>query len=231
MQNLGPAGDFLRISEHYRGLSDDELLDLSRESSELTDIAQQALTNEISHRKLKVPPQAPPTRPEVWTPPDTSDPNDPYAEDHELVAICTVWSLADAFQVQKLLDMAAIPFFMGPEKATDVDAVTSNFAAGVEVKIMSIGFPWARQAMQFYEPINDKTPKDDKEAYDAVSIRCPKCHSTEVVFEETLPVSVDKPWPQKYKWTCDSCGHEWEDDGLTEDRSKEEKRKTRTKED
>jgi DNA-directed RNA polymerase subunit M/transcription elongation factor TFIIS len=214
MENLGPAGDFLRISEHYRGLSDGELLDLARQPSELTDMAAQALANEMSHRGLKAPPQAPPTRPQVWTPPEIFDPNDPYGEDRELVTICTVWSLADALQVQGLLDTAGIPFFMGPEKATGVDAVTSNFAAGVEVRVMSVGIPWARQAMQYYEPVNDQTPKEEKEAGGELSVRCPKCHSTEVVFEETIPASTDKPSPQTYKWICDSCGHQWEDDGV-----------------
>jgi DNA-directed RNA polymerase subunit M/transcription elongation factor TFIIS len=220
MENLGPAGDFLRISNHYRSLSDEELLDLAGQPSELTDVAQQALANEMSSRGLKARPQTPPTRPDVWTPPDTSDPNDPYAEDHELVMLCTVWSLADASQVQQLLDTAGIPFFMGLEKATSADAVTSNFAAGVEVKVMSIGYRWAREAMQFYEPVDDKTSKEEEEAEketDGESIRCPKCHSTEVVFEELVPASTDKPQPQIYKWACDSCGHQWEDDGVLEE--------------
>jgi DNA-directed RNA polymerase subunit M/transcription elongation factor TFIIS len=216
MENLGPAGDFLRISDHYRGLSDGELLHLARQPSELTEMAQQALANEISRRGLKAQPEAPSTRPEVWTPPEISDPSDPYAEDRELVTLCTVWSLADAFQVQSLLDTAGIPFFMGPEKATGVDAVTSNLAAGVEVRVMSVGIPWARQAMQNYEPVSDQTPKEEKdeEADVELSVRCPKCHSTEVVFEEMIPTSADKPLPQIYKWVCDSCGHQWEDDGV-----------------
>jgi hypothetical protein len=39
------------------------------------------------------------------------------------VEICTVWSLSDGLQLQTLLDRAGIPFFMGPEKATGVEAV------------------------------------------------------------------------------------------------------------
>jgi DNA-directed RNA polymerase subunit M/transcription elongation factor TFIIS len=224
MENLGPAGEFLRISDHYRALSDDELQDLARQPSELTDMAQQALTNEISHRRLKVTPQAV-VRPEVWTPPDTFDPDDPYAEDHALITLCTVWSLADALQVQRLLDTAGIPFFMGREKATGVDAVTSNFADGVDVAIMNIGLPWARDVMQYYEPVNDKTPQEEKKIDADLSVECPKCHSEGVVFEETIPVSADKPWLRTYKWTCDSCGHQWEDDGLIqENQSKKEVR-------
>jgi len=53
------------------------------------------------------------------------DAADPYAEDRELFEICAVWSLRDALQVQSMLDVAGIPFFMGEEKATGVDSVTS----------------------------------------------------------------------------------------------------------
>jgi len=54
--------------------------------------------------------------------PDPSPPLDSSGdEDPELVEICTVWSLADALQLQTLLDRAGIPFFMGPEKATAME--------------------------------------------------------------------------------------------------------------
>lgn len=216
MENFGPAGEFHHISEHYRRLSDDELLDLARQPSELTEIAQQVLASEISQRRLKVEPEKPaPPRPQVWTPPETPEADDPYDEDRRLVTLCTVWSLADALQVQNLLDTAAIPFFMGRERATSVDAVTSNFAEGVGVAIMNIGLPWAREVMQHYEPINDQTPKEEtEEGAKKLLARCPKCHSTEVVFEELAAPAAGKPSPQVFKWICDSCGHEWEDNGI-----------------
>jgi DNA-directed RNA polymerase subunit M/transcription elongation factor TFIIS len=215
MENLDPAGDYLRISEHYRRLSDGELLVLARQPCELTEIAQQALANEISHRGLKGQPEEPSPPPKVWPPPDTFDPNDPsYDEDRQLVTICTVWSLADALQVQSLLDTAGIPFFMGPERATGVDAVTSNLADGVGVAVMNVGIPWARQVMQNYTPANDQTPKEEKEPASKLSVRCPRCHSTEIVFEDMIPPTADPLLPQTYKWICDSCGHQWEDDGI-----------------
>jgi hypothetical protein len=123
--------------------------------------------------------------------------------------------LSDALQLQSLLDNAGIPFFMGKEKATGVDKVTSNFAEGVSVKIMNVGVPWARQAMQYYTPLNEP-PLESPEEPGEVAVRCPKCHSTEVVFEELVPdpATAAESSPLKYKWICDSCGHEWEDDGV-----------------
>lgn len=220
MHNLGPAAEFLRISEHYRSLSDGELLVLARQPSELTATAQQALANEISERRLKVPPpEKPSSRPRPEPPPTVIDPSDPsqheYDDDRQLVGLCTVWSVRDALQIQNLLDTAGIPFFMGPERATGVDAVTSNFAEGVSVQVMNVGLPWARQALQTYEPADDPTPKE-KEELDELPVRCPKCKSTEVVFEDLVgePTASAENAASRFKWKCDSCGHEWEDDGV-----------------
>jgi len=244
MDTLDPAGEFLRISERYRQMSDGELLVLIPQSSELTPFAQQALANEVRQRGLKVEvedeePSAPSQfkAPQFKPPPaffehesakfrdsagdnfpdaDSSyDPDSSYGEDRKLVELCTVWSVRDALKVQTILEGQGIPFFMGAEKATGVDRVTSNFANGVGVQIMQIGLPWARSAMRRYEPENDPTPKENEEL-DELPVCCPKCHSTEVVFEglTSAPAIATDESSQKYKWTCDSCGHHWEDDGV-----------------
>lgn len=211
METLDPAGEWLRLSERYRQMSDPELLLLARDTSELTETAQQALAQEISRRRLKVEPEAPPA------PPPPNSPDSQYDEDRELVEICTVWSLADALQVQTLLDGAGIPFYMGPEKATGVDAVTSNFANGVSVKIMSIGLPWARQAMQHYEPANEPGPKQQEDLGE-LQVRCPRCNSTEVIFERLdVEAGAADRSAAKFEWTCEACGHKWEDDGVAKE--------------
>jgi DNA-directed RNA polymerase subunit M/transcription elongation factor TFIIS len=218
MENLSPAGEFLRISKHYRRMTDDELLALARQTTELTPIAQEALANAISERRLKVEPEEPPA-PAKPTPKRGPAEPDPYDEDRQLVELCTVWSLADALQVQNLLDIAGIPFFMGQEKATSVDRVTSRFSDGVSVQVMSIGLPWARIAMEDYTPRNNPPPESTQEP-DAPRVRCPKCHSAEVIFEQLVrsPDAAASPSLPKYRWICDSCGHEWEDDGIAKDK-------------
>ena len=175
MTGFDPAGEWRELSEHYRGMSDEELVILARQSPELTDVAQQALMQEISYRKLTIPSEEmpPPSEPEP-------DPESPYAEDRQLVELCPVWSLRDALQLQTLLDRAGIPFFMGPEKATGVDQVTSDFLKGVSVQVMRIGLPWTRQAMLNYEPADEPGPKPDQEL-EELPVLCPKCGSTEVV--------------------------------------------------
>jgi hypothetical protein len=213
-----PAGEWLRLAERYRGMTGGELIALARQNSALTPVAQQTLANEISHRGLKVPPHP---QPEAAPKPTPGEPaSSPYDEDRQLIEICTVWSLRDALQVQRLLDGAAIPFFLGPEKATGVDRVTSSFDQGVGVQIMRIGWPWARDAMEWYEPADDRTPREEKEALPDLPVRCPKCRSSEVVFEKLVAdrASAADNSPANYKWICDSCAHEWQDDGIIKER-------------
>jgi DNA-directed RNA polymerase subunit M/transcription elongation factor TFIIS len=211
MATLDPATEWRRLSELYRRMSDGELLALARTKSELTEVAQGALADEIRQRRLKVEPEAPPPPPPMPEAPADS----PYYEDRQLVEVATVWSLADALQLQRLLDQAAIPFFMGPEKATGADAVTSNFANGVGVSVMNVGWPWARQALQYYEPLNEPKPTPAEEPGE-VAVRCPKCHSEDVIFDELIgePPAMEKDSPQQFEWTCDACGHRWKDDGV-----------------
>jgi DNA-directed RNA polymerase subunit M/transcription elongation factor TFIIS len=211
MASLDPATEWRRLSELYRQMSDGELLALVRTKSELTEVAQGALADEIRQRRLKVEPEAaPPPPPIPETPADS-----PYYEDRQLVEVATVWSLADALQLQRLLDQAAIPFFMGKEKATGVDAVTSNFADGVVVGVMRIGWPWACAALKYYEPLNDPYRKPVEELGD-VAVRCPKCHSEDVIFDELVgePATTEKDIAQQFEWTCDACGFRWKDDGV-----------------
>ena len=208
MQPLDHAEEWLRLSEQYRQLSDDELIGLARQTSELTDGAQQALAQEIANRRLKIPPEEAGPPPSADQQPDSTDDSESaYAEDRELVDICTVWSLADALKVQRLLDAAGIPFYVGPEKATDVEAVTSNYGNGLDVQIMKVGLPWARLVLQQYFPA-DEPPEKNADDSANIAIHCPKCHSTEVVFEDLDrgPENSEGKPLSKFKWTCDSCG-------------------------
>ncbi len=270
MATLDPAGEFLRITERYRQMSDSELLVLIPQNSQLTPFAQQALASEVQSRGLKLEDEeanAPPTksRPVVYDrhsqtfadPPvrnsslsnsssvnsspinsfrissddgassgdldsaenDSSDDDSSlddrsYEDDRELVEVCAVWSPADALQVQTLLDRAGIPFYIGPKKATSVDAGTLNFGNGISVKVMRIGLPWAAQALQNYTPANEPARKPEEEPPE-LSEQCPKCRSTEIILEDVVPESAgaSRNSSPTYRWSCDSCGCEWEDDG------------------
>jgi hypothetical protein len=212
MDSVDPATEWWRLVEHYRQLTDDELIDLARKRSELTAVAQQCLSDEISTRRLKVEPVEAEEAPAALAP---ERPDSPYAEERSLVTLCTVWSVRDALQIQTLLNRAGIPFCFGEERATRVDGVAANFAEGVGVSIMNVGLPFARDLLRDYFPKDVPASENSGELPD-VFIRCPQCNSEEVVFEHLQgedPTTHQKI-VQKYQWKCDSCGYEWEDDGV-----------------
>lgn len=269
MGTLDPAGEFLRITERYRQMSDSELLLLIPQNSQLTPFARQALASEVRSRGLKLEDEdasAPPAKPrpvvydrrsqtfadsparnsssinsalinardgasrgdldssDLDSSHEDSDDNDSfltdrsYDDDRELVEVCTVWSLPDALQVQMLLDRGGIPFYIGPKKAASVDAGTLNFGNGVSVQVMRIGLPWAAQALQNYAPQNEPARKQEQELPE-LSVRCPKCRSTEIILEDVVAeiAGASRNSSPTYRWSCDSCGCEWEDDGTVKE--------------
>lgn len=207
------AGEWLRLSEHYRRMTDGELLALARQVSSLTSEAQQVLRHEMEVRRLKPPAEEPPA-PVVPEP----DPDSPYAEDRELVEICKVWSLSDGLQVQHLFDVAGVPFVMGMERATRVESVTSNFGEGVPVGVMRIGVPWAWQALQNYEPADE--PKETQPERMEIFVACPRCGSVEIVFEglSPRPRTRNDMESAEFEWSCDVCGYQWADDGVVKEK-------------
>jgi DNA-directed RNA polymerase subunit M/transcription elongation factor TFIIS len=213
MQGYGPASESLRLAEHYRQMADGELISLSENPSELTEMAKDALSQEISSRRLRIPPPKAPAFPKP--PPDRPEEGSTYEEERELVVVAKVYSLRDALQVQRILDVAGIPFYMGPEKATGVDAVTSNYAQGVEVKVMQIGVPWAFSALtRSYEP-KDEPAEEQVDWDDTVAVRCPRCRSEAVIFERlSQGAAPGGAGFRRFQWTCGACGHAWENDGI-----------------
>jgi hypothetical protein len=139
-----------------------------------------------------------------------------YTEDRKLVDLLIVYSERDGLRMQALLDDAGIPSFIGPEKATGVDEVTSDFSPGLDVKVMQIGRTWAATALhnRYFPEDAPKTEQDDEN--EETPVRCPKCHSEEVVFMGGDSPEMSGTRLEKFKWVCDACGKEWEDDGVVE---------------
>ncbi len=148
-----------------------------------------------------------------------------------MVRLTTVWSRRDAEQLQEILLQAGIPFCVGPEKATSVDEVRSSFSDGLEVRVMKAAFPYVQSCLRHYEP-QDEPPEEKIDDDPDLAVHCPKCHSTDVVFEhlagaqgseeeddseETDADEVENESAtaaRKFDWTCAACGYKWEDDGV-----------------
>lgn len=224
MKLTDSAGEWLRLSEHYRRLTDEELLTLARQPSSLTDDAQQVLRNEMSARRLELPSEEPPAeerRAPAYVEPD---PDSLYAEERQLVTICTVWSLRDALQLQYLLDVAGIPFFMGKDKVTGVDAAALNFGEGLPVAVMNVAIPWIRDLLERYQPLDEPPEERDErqqsKEWPESSVTCPKCGSADIILEGRDPElkTRQEDFTSKFEWTCASCGHRWQDDGVVKEK-------------
>jgi hypothetical protein len=215
MSDVDSAGVWRELSERYHQMSDTELVVLARQRSELTDLAQSALTQEISYRKLVIPPEETPVA-RIPEPDPNATGEDPYAEERKLIEIRKVWSLADALQIQAILERAGIPCFIGTEKATVVDLAMADYSNGLSVKIMQIGWYWAKQALKNYTPLNEPELEELVEP-EEVLVRCPKCGSTEVVLGEFESDVPERDSDSPFEWACESCGHQWEDDGIVKE--------------
>lgn len=216
---LTPAGqDALDIEVHHRGLK----VEASAENPQATDSKAAAKPNPTSRApKFR-------DRPEYNSVDDSLSPQrssdeeaaeeeeDPYEEERKLVTLVTVWSLRDALKVQAILDGAGTPFYMGPEKATGVEQVTSDFSKGVAVQIMRVGWPWAYDALNRNYFPQDQPPSELPKDPKPLAVRCPRCKSNDVIFSGLAPVegaSLEDS-PRRFRWTCDACGNEWEDEGI-----------------
>ncbi len=217
MATLDPATEWRRLSELYGRMADGELLALARKQSELTDVAHDALANEMWFRKLKLEAE----EPAVHAKPSRElDPA--YEEDRQLVQICTVWSLADALQVQQLLDRAGIPFFMGKEMATDVERGDLQFRGGGcrgnHADRSALGAAGAA-VLRAAERTEGGASRGSLARF-----RCTarSADSSEVVFDHLIGErpKTAKDSPQLFEWACDACGYRWKDDGVLRGESK-----------
>ena len=69
-----------------------------------------------------------------------------------------------------------------------MDDVTSNFAEGVPVGVMQVGAASVEAMQENYFP-QDEPAEATGEDSDDLAVHCPKCHSTEVIFDQL----VDEP--------------------------------------
>jgi len=223
MNDVDRVEQWRQVSEHYRSLTDDELIGIARQKDDLTDIAQQALAAEVQSRKLEIPAEAPAEDEEDVgrrLPPAAGDLEDegesPYEEDRELVEIERVFSLRDAQQLEALLKEDGIPFYMGDEKVTRAEDVKSDFSKGVPVLMMRVGLAFATRARRDFKPLDDPEWRDDEnpQEWKPVDIFCPRCRSAKVVMEGGEPDTKMRGYAAQFSWRCETCGKRWQDDGV-----------------
>jgi hypothetical protein len=193
-----------RLADNYAGMTDGELQRLARSAESLTELACDALEDEMDRRRLEFPDdRAPEPRQEM--------------EMRELVTVRQFRDLPEALLAKGSLESAGIECFLADENLVRLDWFISNFIGGIK---LNVGAQDAGNAQKLLdEPILEGLYVQGIGLYEQP--RCPKCQSLDVNFQELdrpiayMSAFLRVPMPvQRPGWRCHSCDAEWEDDGV-----------------
>lgn len=192
-----------RLAENYAAMTDGELQRLARTPESLTELAWDALQDEMDRRRLECPA-------------DMAHEPRQKMEMRELVTIRQFRDLPEALLAKGSLESAGIECFLADDNLVRLDWFISNFIGGIK---LNVRIPDAENAQKLLdEPILEGLYVQGVGLYEQP--RCPKCQSLDVNFQELdRPVAYVSayfhfPIPlQRPAWRCHSCYAEWEDDG------------------
>jgi len=183
-------------------MSDGELEAVAEDSAELTDIARQALTDELARR-----------HPEEGAAADAgADPGRDLLELADVVSIRQFRDLHEALLAKGALDSAEIESFLVDDNMIRMDWFYSNLVGGIKLCVKQEDAEAALDLLE--QSIPEEFEVEGVGPYEQP--RCPKCQSLDIVFEDlNQPVA----WVSAYvlapialhrkRWVCHSCGHRW----------------------
>lgn len=182
-------------------MSDGELQRLALEPESLTEVAWEALEDELDRRHLEF----------------HGDPATPAAtvDFQKLVVIRQFRDLPEALLAKGSLESAGIGCFLRDDNLVRLDWFISNFIGGIKLCVRPEDVQNATQLLD--EPILEGLYVQGVGLYEQP--RCPKCGSLDVNFRELdrpiayLSAFLRVPMPvQRKAWRCHDCGAEWEDE-------------------
>jgi hypothetical protein len=197
-----------RLAANYAGMTDGELQRLARNAESLTELAWDALEDEMDRRHLEFP-------------------NDECADDpaqeprqqmemRELVTIRQFRDLPEALLAKGSLESSGIECFLADDNLVRLDWFISNFIGGIKLNVRPADVANAQQLLD--EPILEGLYVQGIGLYEQP--RCPQCQSLDVNFQELdrpiayMSAFLRVPMPvQRPAWRCHTCDAEWEDDG------------------
>jgi hypothetical protein len=193
-----------RLAANYAGMTDGELQRLARSAESLTELACDALEDEMDRRHLEFPDgAAPEPRQEM--------------EMRELVTVRQFRDLPEALLAKGSLESAGIECFLADENLVRLDWFISNFIGGIKLNVRVQDAGNAQKLLD--EPILEGLYVQGIGLYEQP--RCPKCQSLDVNFQELdRPIAYMSAFPrvpmpvQRTGWRCHACDAEWEDEGL-----------------
>jgi hypothetical protein len=192
-----------RLAANYASMTDGELQRLARHAESLTELAWDALEDELDRRHLE------PAEEDVASEPRQT------LQVRELVTVRQFRDLPEALLAKGSLESAGIECFLADENLVRLDWFISNFIGGIKLNVRPADAANAQKLLD--EPILEGLYVQGVGLYEQP--RCPKCESLDVNFQELdrpiaymsaflhVPIPVQRP-----AWRCQACGAEWEED-------------------
>ncbi|HEY5174525.1 MAG TPA: hypothetical protein VII95_03055 [Terriglobales bacterium] len=211
MNRQDPEEERRRITELYAGMADGELEAITADSAELTDVARQALTDELARRR---PGEAAVVDTGVGAEPDS-------VELADVVSIRQFRDLPEALLAKGALDSAEIESFLVDDNMIRMDWFYSNLVGGIKLCVKQEDAEAALDLLE--QSIPEEFEVEGVGPYEQP--RCPKCQSLDIAFEDlNQPVA----WVSAYalgfpialrreRWVCHSCGERWRQPENTQD--------------
>jgi hypothetical protein len=191
-----------RLAKNYAGMTDGELQKLAQSAESLTELAWDALEDEMDRRHLELADDpAPEPRQQM--------------EMRELVTIQQFRDLPEALLAKGSLESAGIECFLADDNLVRLDWFISNFIGGIKLNVRTADAANARKILD--EPILEGLYVQGIGLYEQP--RCPNCQSLDINFQELdrpiayMSAFLRMPMPvQRPAWRCHACDAEWEDD-------------------
>ena len=147
---IDPGEKRARLSEFYANKTDEELAEIAGQAHELTDVAGEALRNEMARRQLS---------PQQLEHPGTARKEE--LDFRELVTIRSFWGLLEAEVAKGLLDSAGIEAFLFDDNMVRMDWFNANALGGVKLRVDAQNVEAADRVLQ--EAADQADAEDDSE--------------------------------------------------------------------
>jgi hypothetical protein len=132
---------------HYSRLSDGELIKLALESPELSELAWDALEDELDRRNLEIP--------EAESTPQVSLP-----QTRDLVVLRRFRDVHEALLAKGSLEASGIECFLADENMVRIDWFISNLLGGIKLMVQPSDFSQASRILN--EPVPDEFESDSE---------------------------------------------------------------------
>jgi hypothetical protein len=192
-----------RLAANYAGMTDGELQKLAQSAESLTELACDALEDELDRRHLEYSDGPAPERRQEM-------------EMRELVTIRQFRDLPEALLAKGSLESSGIECFLADDNLVRLDWFISNFIGGIKLNVRAADAANAQKLLD--EPILEGLYVQGIGLYEQP--RCPNCQSLDVNFQELdrpiayMSVFLRVPMPvQRPTWRCHACDAEWADNG------------------